>query len=184
MSVTVPGLSGLTNAYTSVLSATGSLAISGASRCEDTRLPHRLETGSNRLGSGSRMVRTGRRACLQLPGGSGSADRPGDPGGEVLVAQPGLAGPGEYLDVSRPGIAHVHHDRPGGRVVVVRLVRSRRAGGGGGGEGGRCRAHGRDGEPGGAGGRGALQQGTPGQACVLRILTGHDDPFGDWPSGG
>jgi hypothetical protein len=33
-------LSGLTNAYTSVLSATGSLAISGASRCDDIRLPH------------------------------------------------------------------------------------------------------------------------------------------------
>jgi hypothetical protein len=28
-------LSGLTNAYTSVLSATGSLEISGASRCDD-----------------------------------------------------------------------------------------------------------------------------------------------------
>src|SRR5215471_10589292 len=35
MSVTVSGRSGLTNAYTSVLSATGSLLISGASRCED-----------------------------------------------------------------------------------------------------------------------------------------------------
>src|SRR5580704_15184861 len=35
MSVTVPGWSGLTNAYTSVESATGSLAISGASRCDD-----------------------------------------------------------------------------------------------------------------------------------------------------
>src|SRR5579875_2660949 len=33
--VTVSGLSGLTNAYTSVLSATGSFAISGASRCDD-----------------------------------------------------------------------------------------------------------------------------------------------------
>src|SRR5271166_329955 len=35
MIVTVSGLSGLTNAYTSVLSATGSLLISGASRCDD-----------------------------------------------------------------------------------------------------------------------------------------------------
>src|SRR3954466_11468846 len=35
MIVTVSGLSGLTNAYRSELSATGSLLISGASRCED-----------------------------------------------------------------------------------------------------------------------------------------------------
>src|ERR1700733_8850999 len=45
MSVTVSGLSGLTNAYTSVLSATGSLEISGASRCDDMRLPHRNRSG-------------------------------------------------------------------------------------------------------------------------------------------
>src|SRR5215475_11379204 len=37
--VTVSRLSGLTNAYTSVESATGSLAISGASRCEDMARP-------------------------------------------------------------------------------------------------------------------------------------------------
>src|ERR1700757_397277 len=36
MIVTVSGLSGLTNAYRSVLSATGSLLISGASRWDDT----------------------------------------------------------------------------------------------------------------------------------------------------
>src|SRR5207245_4309442 len=36
--VTVSGLSGLTNAYRSVLSATGSLAILGASRCDVTNL--------------------------------------------------------------------------------------------------------------------------------------------------
>src|SRR5690349_21166225 len=35
--VTVFDLSALTNAYVSVLSATGSLLISGASRCDDTR---------------------------------------------------------------------------------------------------------------------------------------------------
>ena len=38
MIVTVSGLSGLTNAYTSVLSATGSLLISGASRWDDIYL--------------------------------------------------------------------------------------------------------------------------------------------------
>ena len=69
---------------------------------------------------------------------------------------------------------------------VVGLVRGRRGAGaaGGGGQSGRRCAHGRDGEPGDAGGRGPLQQGTPGHGCALRILTGHDDPFGDWPSGG
>ena len=35
------GSAGLTNAYTSVLSATGSLGISGASRCEDISLASR-----------------------------------------------------------------------------------------------------------------------------------------------
>src|SRR5580704_2132015 len=94
MSVTVSGLSGLTNAYTSVLSATGSLEISGASRCDDIQLPHWLRWGDD---SGPR----------------GSAGGAGDPGGQVLVAQPGLTGPGEHLDVPRPGVADVHHDRPG-----------------------------------------------------------------------
>src|SRR3954452_13199259 len=36
MIVTVSGASGLTNAYRSLESATGSLLISGASRCDDT----------------------------------------------------------------------------------------------------------------------------------------------------
>src|ERR1700685_146066 len=39
----------------------------------------------------------------------GSPDRPGDPGGQVLVAQAGLAGPGEHLDVPGLGVADVHH---------------------------------------------------------------------------
>src|SRR3954453_24070120 len=38
MIVTVSGVSGLTNAYRSELSATGSLLISGASRCDDMAL--------------------------------------------------------------------------------------------------------------------------------------------------
>src|SRR6202521_316470 len=41
MRVTVLGASGLTNAYRSVLSATGSLAMAGASRCDDISLPLR-----------------------------------------------------------------------------------------------------------------------------------------------
>src|SRR5580698_4020408 len=99
--VTVPGLSGLTNAYTSVLSATGSLEISGASRCDDIYLPHWLERarmGVNRWGS---------------------PDRPDDPGGQVLVAQAGLAGPGEHLDVPGPRVADVHHDRSRWRCLQV-----------------------------------------------------------------
>src|SRR5215469_14956413 len=54
MIVTVSGLSGLTKAYRSVLSATGSLAISGASRCDDMR-------------SALRLLRRRRRSCLEKP---------------------------------------------------------------------------------------------------------------------
>ena len=45
MSVTASGLSGLTNAYTSVLSATGSFEISGASRWLDIRPSSRRRRG-------------------------------------------------------------------------------------------------------------------------------------------
>src|ERR1700722_20530665 len=98
MSVTVSGLSGLTNAYTSVLSATGSLEISGASRCDDIDLPHWLER--------ARMDRCG------------LTDRAGDPGGQVLVAQGGVAGPGEHLDVPGLRVADVHQDGFGVRRQV------------------------------------------------------------------
>src|SRR5579862_751246 len=47
MIVTVSGRSGLTNAYRSVLSATGSLEISGASRCDDM---HHLSGSAGRSG--------------------------------------------------------------------------------------------------------------------------------------
>src|SRR5580693_454493 len=135
--------------------------------------------------TGSKAGSNGRMAA-----GGGSANGPGDPGGQVLVAQPGLAGPGEHLDVPRSGIAYVHHDRPGGRLglaVGVRLVRRRRPSGGGQGWG-RGGAYGGGGQTRGAGGRGSLEQGAPGQAAsrrrrirrTLRILTGHDDPFGGW----
>src|ERR1044071_4221280 len=61
MIVTVSGLSGLTNAYRSELSATGSLLISGASRCEDIRqvLPsalHGFEQGGGELLVGQRRL--------------------------------------------------------------------------------------------------------------------------------
>src|SRR6185437_14866708 len=90
MSVTVSGLSGLTNAYTSVLSATGSLAISGASRCEDMRLPHRLETGSNRLGNGSRLAQTGW-------GAPGHRAAPGQPIARAIRAARSLSRSRDWL---------------------------------------------------------------------------------------
>src|SRR5262249_58261136 len=53
--VTVSGRSGLTNAYTSVLSATGSLSVCGASRCDDIPdLPHRTARTSRAARAGSR----------------------------------------------------------------------------------------------------------------------------------
>src|ERR1700733_5483544 len=60
MSVTVSGLSGLTNAYTSVLSATGSLEISGASRCDDIHLPHRVELAAGASYPTARAIRAAR----------------------------------------------------------------------------------------------------------------------------
>src|ERR1700733_8464612 len=60
MSVTVSGLSGLTNAYTSVLSATGSLEISGASRCDDIQLPHWLELADGRRYPAALAIRAAR----------------------------------------------------------------------------------------------------------------------------
>ena len=73
MIVTVSGLSGLTNAYTSVLSATGSFEISGASRCDDI--------------AGSLLAMRMGDCGDQLPDGVGQ------PGDEGLVADDGVAGP-------------------------------------------------------------------------------------------
>src|SRR5579864_1305800 len=76
MSVTVLGLSGLTKAYTSVLSATGSFEICGASRCDDM-------VGSPRLRGWPSPVR-GRRwnwqhARARQPDRQPSADPPPGP---------------------------------------------------------------------------------------------------------
>src|ERR1700733_5037199 len=66
MSVTVPGLSGLTNAYTSVLSATGSLDISGASRCDDMNASQKSQTTKGG-GTAQRAARDRRAAsCVSL----------------------------------------------------------------------------------------------------------------------
>src|SRR5215472_3666305 len=72
MRVTVSGQSGLTNANTSVLSATGSLAISGASRCDDIpNLP--LPNGPRQLGGQGGVTEphlAGPGENLKLSGGS------------------------------------------------------------------------------------------------------------------
>src|SRR6516165_10493689 len=100
----------------SVLSATGSLEISGASRCDDMQLPHWLERIERSKGV------NGPERCRRI---TGSADRPGDPGGQVRVAQPGLVGPGENLDVPGLRVAYVHDD--GSRRCLHRVGRSRGA---------------------------------------------------------
>src|SRR5580693_3156470 len=133
-------------------------------------------TGSNGFGWGSTDAE--------------SPDRPDDPGGEVLVAHAGLAGPGEHLDVPGLRVADVHHDgsrgclhvTPGGCLQVT-MGRCRGRGAGDCGRRAHGRAEGRDGKPRGARRRGALKQRTPGHTLsrlMLCIVTGHDDPFGDW----
>src|SRR5580700_4713364 len=113
------------NAYRSVLSATGSFEISGASRCDDMN----YLTGSN-----------GQRA--------GSAERPGDPGGQLLVLQLDLAGSVEHLDVPGLGVAHVQDDGTGRqRLHHVVVARCRAVGS----RPGLGRAHGGDGQAGRAG---------------------------------
>src|SRR5262252_4652483 len=99
MSVTLSGRSGLTNAYTSVLSATGSFEISGASRCEDM-------------------------ADL-----SGRGEGPGDSGdarGEVVVVHDDLLLADHDGDLSGVGVADVRDQRLG--VPTARDRRSVRAG--------------------------------------------------------
>src|SRR5580658_6714042 len=74
MRVTVLGESGLTNAYTSVLSATGSLDVSGASRCDDMSYLTRLEwetidrtaAAGHRAARASRAARSGSRSRVRL----------------------------------------------------------------------------------------------------------------------
>src|ERR1700745_464649 len=90
MNVTVSGASGLTNAYTSVLSATGSFEISGASRCDDMcyLTAHRAETLTDR-----RLVSLA-AAPIQEPG-------------KVPVVQPGLTVAAEHIDLPGSGVPDV-----------------------------------------------------------------------------
>src|SRR5580658_813938 len=121
---------------------------------------------------------------------AGSPDRPGDPGGQVLVAQPGLAGSEEHLDVAGFRVADVHHDRlvrQRGLVTAGRQIRGRWPAGSGQGRAGH-RGQGCGGEPRGASDRAPAEQGAPGQAAIHGrlagrthgIVTRHDDPFDGW----
>src|SRR5579863_300019 len=124
---------------------------------------------------------------LGISGYQGSRDGTDDPGGQVGVADAGLAGPGEDLDVAGLGVADVHHDRAVRRVLVMAGPRGRRGAGGARARRGRRRAQRpaerRYGESRGARGRRSPDDRTPGRALGrgrLGVVTGHDDPFGDW----
>src|SRR5262245_17013520 len=92
--VTVFGRSGLTNAYRSVLSATGSFEMPGASRCDDM--------GDPPLCLGVRRVRE--RSAV------GGAD---DPSCEVGVAMHDLLVPDHQPHLAARALAHVREDRLG-----------------------------------------------------------------------
>src|SRR5271165_567496 len=98
MIVTVESASGLTNAYRSVESATGSLEISGASRWEDMAHSPRWVC----RGNGSRS-----RAGGAAGGSAGGAQ---DVRSELLVAEADLAGSDEDADLAGAGVPHVGHD--------------------------------------------------------------------------
>src|SRR5215831_9291967 len=86
MRVTVSGRSGLTNAYTSVLSATGSLAVCGASRCDDIPdLPHRTARASRAARAGSR------NRTLLVPAKTSSS--PAAASRRYTTREPAFAGP-------------------------------------------------------------------------------------------
>src|SRR6202050_5513914 len=80
--------------------ATGALEISGASRCDDM------------------SYLTGWSTWLM-----GRAERspgcPGQPGGEVRVAEPGVRGSSEDVQLAGPDVAQVHHDRLGDLAAVA-----------------------------------------------------------------
>src|SRR5262245_13454455 len=84
MRVTVSGLSGLTKAYTSVLSATGSFEISGASRCDDIVV-------SSSVAGGARQASY-----------------------EVGVVVRDFLGADHDRDVAGGGVSDVHDQRAGG----------------------------------------------------------------------
>src|SRR6516225_4215100 len=100
MIVTMLGLSGLTNAYRSVLSATGSLAISGASRWEDITY----------LALGERSV-----ACVEQSVC------------EARIAEHDFLRSREQADLAGREVANMGDDRFGHRAR--RHVRDRRLGG-------------------------------------------------------
>src|SRR5690348_3190772 len=111
MSVTVSGLSGLTNAYTSVLSATGSLEISGASRCDDIHIPHRVEWADGASYPAARAIRAARsvsrsRVWLVPENTSMSPDLASRTCTTIGPAwSSGLAGADGWLAAARAGLA-------------------------------------------------------------------------------
>src|SRR5580704_1203856 len=118
MSVTVSGLSGLTNAYTSVLSATGSLDVSGASRCDDMSYLTRLEwetidrtaAAGHRAARASRAARSGSRSRVRLVPEKMSispdrSSRRGTTTGSQAEAGDGFAGASGSRDREAAGVA-------------------------------------------------------------------------------
>src|SRR2546425_771872 len=101
MMVTVSGCSGLTKAYVSVLSATGSFEISGASRWDDMRFL--LSDGGLRLVRGA-----------------------GDAAHQVGVVDRDLLAAGHDGELAAARIADVGDERPLRRAVVRRREHLRR----------------------------------------------------------
>src|SRR3982751_2466741 len=99
MIVTVSGWSGLTKAYRSELSATGSLLISGASRCDDmSGLPGGFEQARGQLLVGDGLQRVARE---EVDGALlGVADR--DDERRAVAGGLGLAGQAQTGDRDRP----------------------------------------------------------------------------------
>src|SRR3954469_25090663 len=95
MIVTESGRSGLTNAYRSVLSATGSLEISGASRWDDM---------AHLTGAGARTGQGRREGCgIRGPSGDGAHELTGD----ARVADRHFAMADVQGDLARAGVDHV-----------------------------------------------------------------------------
>src|SRR5437660_3146640 len=103
ISVTVPGLSGLTKAYRSVLSATGSLEISGASRWDDISASQSLVTP-------------------RMAGQAGSAAGANQPCRKFFVANADVSGAAEHVHLAGGGVTNVHHQWLG--LLSARPVRA------------------------------------------------------------
>src|SRR6516164_10553298 len=99
MSVTVPLFSGLTKAYRSVLSATGSFEISGASRCDD--MSHLISV----LADWNREIGLARPVTRPLLRRANEASR------ELGISDGRRARPEVHLDLTGGGIRDPGHQR-------------------------------------------------------------------------